>query len=355
MIKYDIRSKELIDLVNDIKQKRLILAPFFQRNFVWRDSHQIDFIKTILLEYPFPQIFIAKGDLDIDNMINTSSIVDGQQRMTTIYRFCNDKFQVDGKFFSQLDNSTKEKFLKYQVPIIDLQIKHDDPEIQEIFKRLNRTFYSLSTIEKLSIEYASSEFMLFCKYLVKEETFNETDEENIVLPMQKNPNIPIEFIEWAKENPIKYFYKLILEGKIFSSYEISRQSHLLFTMNIISTIMDEFFNRNDLSNKFLEKFADQLDNKSDILIKLERISQKIIKMKFNQQSYWLNKANMFSIIVFSYKNFNKIIEIDEKNIKEKLENFESNLPEEYRIAAKEGVNNKKERLIRNDFLAKILL
>jgi len=124
MVRYDVRSRELVDLVNDIRNKRLIVAPFFQRNFVWRISHQIDFIKTILLEYPFPQIFIAKGDLDIDSMINTSSIVDGQQRMTTISRFVADKFKVDGLLFSEMSAEIKEKFLKFQVPIIDLQLNH---------------------------------------------------------------------------------------------------------------------------------------------------------------------------------------------------------------------------------------
>ena len=77
MIKYQVRSKELIDLVNDIKNKRLIMSPYFQRNLVWRQLHKVDFIKTIILGYPFPQIFIAKGAIDLENMLTTSCIVDG--------------------------------------------------------------------------------------------------------------------------------------------------------------------------------------------------------------------------------------------------------------------------------------
>ena len=47
MIRYQVRSKELIDLVNEIKSKRLIMSPYFQRNLVWRVIHKVDFIKTI--------------------------------------------------------------------------------------------------------------------------------------------------------------------------------------------------------------------------------------------------------------------------------------------------------------------
>lgn len=354
MIKYDIRSRELVDMINDIKSKRLILAPFFQRNFVWRSAHQVDFIKTILLEYPIPQIFIAKGDLDVDSMINTSCIVDGQQRMTTIYQYIMDELEVEGKLFSQLLPTEKEKILKYQIPIIDLQVKHDDPQIQEVFQRLNRTFYSLSTVEKLSNEYAASEFMLLSKYLIKEITF-EDDENDISLPMQKNPNIPKSFITWALNFNPKNFHKLILDGKVFSIYEISRQSHLLFTLNIIATVFDDFFNRNDLSNKFLDKYSNEFNDKTIIFTKLEEVSLKINKIKFPQKSYWLNKSNMFSLIVLFYKEYEILMPQNERLIKDKLSTFEENLPEEYRIAAKEGVNNKKERLIRHEHLKKLLL
>ena len=139
MIKYQVRSKDLIDVVNEVKSRRLIMSPYFQRNLVWRQIHKIDFIKTILLGYPFPQIFIAKGNIDLATMTTTSCIVDGQQRMNTIFEYVKGEFKVDNKFFDDLDVKEKETFLKYQIPIIDLDIDNNDPEIIEIFQRLNRT------------------------------------------------------------------------------------------------------------------------------------------------------------------------------------------------------------------------
>ncbi len=353
MTKYQVRSRELIDLVNEIRSKRLIMSPYFQRNLVWRLVHKVDFIKTILLGYPFPQIFIARGNIDLETMTTTSCIVDGQQRMNSISEYLKDQFKVDNIFFSELDPKIKESFLKYQVPIIDLDLDNNDPEIIEIFQRLNRTFYALSGIEKISTEYASSEFMLFAKYLINEIKFDNNEEEEY--PLQFDPNIPLSFIEWTKTSKVKYFNKLILEEGIFSPYELTRQIHLNFTLNIISTYLNDFYNRNEFIDKNLEFYADFFPMKDDVFKILEESANKFLKIRFKKKSYWLNKANSFSLITLFARNWHLIQNIDEKIIKEKLENFENQLPEEYRISAKEGVNNKKERLTRNKFLLEILL
>ncbi|MEX5928018.1 DUF262 domain-containing protein [Providencia hangzhouensis] len=49
--------------MNDIESGRLVTNPFFQRNLVWRDFHKQEFIKTILLGYPFPHVFCLKVKL----------------------------------------------------------------------------------------------------------------------------------------------------------------------------------------------------------------------------------------------------------------------------------------------------
>lgn len=354
MTKYQVRSKELIDLVNEIKNRRLIISPYFQRNLVWRQIHKVDFIKTILLGYPFPQIFIAKGNIDLETMTTTSCIVDGQQRMNSIFEFIGNKYKVDDSYFSDLDAQTKEKFLKYQVPIIDLDIGNDDPEIIEIFQRLNRTFYALSTVEKLATEYAASEFMLFSKSMCKEIDFQDDDLiEFEVLPLQLDPNIPPSFIEWALENKSKYFQKLVLEKNIFTSYQLTRQVHLMFTLNVIATVFSDYFNRNDFSTRYLNEYAEYFEEKDLVFEKLEKSAKKLLELKLKEKSYWYNKANIFSLICLFAKN-EILLDKDSKEIKEKLLDFEENLPDDYRIAAKEGVNNKKERLIREKFLSELL-
>lgn len=356
MTKYQVRSRELIDVINEIKTRRLIMSPYFQRNLVWRQIHKIDFIKTILLGYPFPQIFIARGSIDLDTMTTTSCIVDGQQRMNSIDEYLKDKFTVDNKLFSELTPPEKESFLKYQIPIIDLDINNEDPEIIEIFKRLNRTFYALSGIEKLSTEYASSEFMLVAKLLSKElKLENYGEDEDDYLPLQVDPTIPKSFIEWARDKKTRQYEKLIIEEGIFTPYELTRQVHLTFTLNVMSTYLSDFYNRNDFVNRNLEQFAESFPKKDEVYEILESAASKFLKIKLKKKSYWYNKANAFSIMALFTRNWSVIESKDEKQIKIKLENFEQALPLDYQLAAKEGVNNKAERLTRNLYLVDLLL
>ena len=110
-------------MINEIKDRKLILTPFFQRKLVWRIAHKVDFIKTILLGYPFPEIFISRGNIDLATMQSTSALVDGQQRMNTIKEFLDDKVVVDGGRYSELTPAQKETFLKYEIAIIDLEYR----------------------------------------------------------------------------------------------------------------------------------------------------------------------------------------------------------------------------------------
>jgi hypothetical protein len=352
MIRYQVRSKELIDLVNEIKSRRLIMSPYFQRNLVWRDVHKIDFIKTILMGLPFPQIFIAKGTIDLESMTTTSCIVDGQQRMSSIVEFTQDKFKVDSKLFSELSPEIREEVLKYQIPIIDLDLKNDDPEVKEIFQRLNRTFYSLNAIEKLSSEYASSEFMLLAKHFTGEIAFEHNDDEDSLLLI--DPSIPQEFIDWAKVNEVNAFKKLIVEGNVFTPYEISRQIHLMFTLNLLATQIGGIYTRNELATRFLDELKESFDFKNELLVRFETASKFMISLNLPGNSYWYNKANMFSLFAYFVKLDDLNVLGDITEVKQKLEIFEGDIPAEYKISAKEGVNNKKERLIRNQHIEQLL-
>ena len=165
MIEYRVRSVSLLNLVNDIKGGRLIPDAYFQRNLVWREVHKRDFIETILLGYPFPQIFISKGKVNVEDMSTVSCIVDGQQRCNAITAFIDGEFEVAGKKYADLSGDQKSDFLKYEVAVIELDLENNDPKVQDIFQRINRTSNSLTSIEKLASEYSTSEYMLVAKLL----------------------------------------------------------------------------------------------------------------------------------------------------------------------------------------------
>lgn len=355
MNRYKVRSRDLIDIVNDINSGIIILSPFFQRKLVWRLAHKIDFIKTILLGYPFPEIFISRGSIDVEKMKSTSCIVDGQQRMNAIKEFISNEFEVDGNKFSDLEQKEKENFLKYEIAIIDLEMEQNDEAIIEIFQRLNRTFYALSNIEKLSTEYGSSDFMLVAKLLCGELRGEGNSEDNVDRDLQKtDPNITSDFTLWANNQDINEYIKYILETPIFTNYEISRQVHLMYTINLMATIMVGIYGRNEQVVPHLETYSNEFEEKQDVFERLYKAASYFNKLKFPSKSYWLSKSNAFSLIVVIDRNADLIPQIPLRKLKNELLKFSDNIPEDYALAARESVNNKKQRLHRDKYIQEIL-
>lgn len=352
MTKYQVRSKELVDVVNDLKSQRLVKAPYFQRNLVWRALHQVDFIKTILMGLPFPQIFVAKGEIDLETMRTTSYLVDGQQRITAIQQYVNGKFSVEGRTFDELEDDEKESFLKYQVPIIDLDIKKDDPVLKEIFKRLNRTFYALSLIEKQSGEYAAADMMIVAKVLADQLFIMEEDSRGKLISRDIDPIVSLDTLKKAKKLKVANFRKLTAE--IFTTQEIARMVPLSFNLNLLATCSLGWYNRNTSVQVLLDSEDYNFDHFFLIAQNFEKIADFVIKMNLKTGSYWYNKANSFSLIVALYRNFDNISQINPLGLKQILEEFEKDLPKEYALAAKEAVNNKRERILRNEYLQEML-
>jgi hypothetical protein len=128
----------------------------------------------------------------------------------------------------------------------------------------------------------------------------------------------------------------------------------MIILNILGTIERGFFNRN-IPVKMLEEYSDDYPNKDEVIERLEHIAKFYSAMNFIENSYWVNKANFFSIIIFLYQNYDIVHKRDPLEIKEKLDQFEKELPNEYQLAAKEAVNNKKERIIRDKHLRRLIL
>lgn len=356
MIPYQIRSVQLLNLVRDIKNGNLITNAYFQRNLVWREVHKKDLIKTILDGYPFPLIFISKGEIDVNEMISTSCVVDGQQRANAIVCFINNDFSVDGKYFRDFNEQEKSEFFKYEIPVCELDIKNTDSRVLDIFQRINRTSDSLTAIEKKASEYGASYFMLVCQFLCEqiEVDTSEIDGEDFKL----DPNIPNEFLIWAQENEIKCknFQNLITDKRIFSIREISRKVNLQYTLNIVSTYLGGFYNRNDKVDEYLENYLIDFDIKNEVLNAFDRTAKFYLELEIDDKSIWFNKANMFSLFIALLK-FKNIYDLDKCLLDTMLNGFtEKDVYEnEYRIAAKEGTNNLKERRIRNDIIMNEIL
>jgi hypothetical protein len=351
MIEYRVRSVSLLNLVNDIRVGRLIPDAYFQRNLVWRDVHKRDFIETILKGYPFPQIFISKGKVDVESMTTVSCIVDGQQRCNAISGFIDGDFEVGGKIYSTLSETQKADFLKYEVAVIELELENDDPNVQEIFQRINRTSTSLTSIEKLASQYSTSDYMLVGKLLAEQISPERSGEDDF----REDPNVPDEFYTWASKQRIKSFHKLINEKGVFTAQEIARKTNLMHALNVMAAFLGGFSNRNEKAIELLDDYALSFPQRDEIIQSLERAAEFILKLGYRGKSYWMNKANVFSLLVIVATLQKEGQGIDASRVRIALDEFEKNLPADYKLAAAEAVNGTKARQLRNQYLRNIML
>lgn len=108
---------------------------------VWTMKDKKCFIDTILRKEPVPLIFLNKNTKE-----DVFYIVDGQQRLSCIKDFFNNKFplskefsetQYDGKYYKDLSTTDQQKFLSYDIKTHIVKNYNDD-RVRMIFSRLQR-------------------------------------------------------------------------------------------------------------------------------------------------------------------------------------------------------------------------
>jgi hypothetical protein len=159
---------------------------------------------------------------------------------------------------------------------------------------------------------------------------------------------------WAKKQKVNKFQSLITEKGIFTARDIARKVHLMHILNIVSTVLTDFFNRNEKTTSLLDDYGINFYDKDEIVHRLERTAEIILKLKLKQKSIWFNKSNSFSLIIALAKLNDEIDSLNLESLKSNLEEFELEVPGDFKLAATEGVNNKKEREIRNFYIMQII-
>jgi len=275
---------KLLEIYNKIISGALITGPDFQRKLVWKKQHKYAFIETILLNFPFPEIYIASAEMDMEKLQSREVIVDGQQRVTTIVDYIKGvgDFAIvkNLKAFDDLTSDEKKEFLNYLVSVKDLKDIGEE-NIKEVFKRINSTDYSLNSNEVLNAEYGGGEFAIFCK-LLADKKYTPTEKET-----------DINLAEQTREIVSNFF----LKNNVFSENDIKRMFDSQYIMLIVSTLLEgKYFGRNSKINIYLEKYNLEFSIHSDILTKLLNSISIIDKLKLSENSYWFNKPNLFTLL-----------------------------------------------------------
>ena len=128
----------------------LILDPEFQRRYVWDNKKASLLIESVLLEVPIPIIYLTE---EADGKL---TVIDGQQRLQSLFRFLNNEFKLtglsvlshlNGKYFKDLDKNLQRQIKNSTLRVIEIQ-KESHPDVKfEIFERLNVGAVKLSDQE----------------------------------------------------------------------------------------------------------------------------------------------------------------------------------------------------------------
>lgn len=112
--------------------------PEFQRESAWTTLQKIKFIESAWLELPLGSFTHQAFSCD-DNCegVNYSGIlIDGQQRLSAIQDYLEDKFKVFNLFYSELNRFERRRFSSISFPHFETSIDNLD-EIKELYNRLS--------------------------------------------------------------------------------------------------------------------------------------------------------------------------------------------------------------------------
>jgi hypothetical protein len=135
------------------KREKLDLEPPYQRRSVWNQSFKDYFIDTVLLGYPTAAIFLYE-EFSLSGEV-IYRVVDGKQRLTTLFEFLEGKFPVGekaqisslrGKYWEQIDSDLKKRFWAYEF-LVEYLPDTEETKINDIFDRINRNVAKLSPQE----------------------------------------------------------------------------------------------------------------------------------------------------------------------------------------------------------------
>ena len=219
---FDLSGRKKIDFIpkdSDIdglyryyQKGRLLIQPNYQRKYVWDAKKASLLIESILMNIPIPIVYLAATQ---DEKIN---VIDGQQRLTSIFSFIDGKFpdgkvfkltglkvltELKGKTFKDLEESLQNKISDYSIRTITFTAD-SDPELQyEIFSRLNTGSVALNSQELRNCIYRG-EFNEFIKELA-------ADTDYLALLGLKTPHkrmtdveLVLRFVSFYKNSYINY-------------------------------------------------------------------------------------------------------------------------------------------------------
>ena len=247
-------------LIRAVQSEAIIPRPEFQRRLVWTNLDKNKFIDTVLAGYPFPEIYLANGEVDTATGEGKQLLVDGQQRVSTLVQY----FEADLTLaltlvpsYSGLSDDEKRSFLDYDVAVRDLGNVSSE-QIIEVFRRINATTYALNEIEINNAIYAGA-LKGFAEGLATHEFFEM--------------------------------------HRIFRADDLRRMGDLRYVLQLIVTMLQGYFNRDDELEPALKAYNDEFPHSQDIAKRLIGTFTFIEECGFPNKSRAWKKNDLFTLII----------------------------------------------------------
>ena len=200
-IEYDLET-----LVKKLKKGVIKLDPEYQRKHRWLPETSSRLIESLILNIPVPIVYLSQ-DIDVDIDANEEdarySVIDGQQRLTAIQQFFENKLILSGLTSLKELNSCSYKdlppFLVRRLEERTLKcLRIDstvDPQVKyDIFERLNSGSVKL-TAQELRNAISRGKFNEIIKQLATSITFRKLVQINHLKPELSNKVKKMEDIE----------------------------------------------------------------------------------------------------------------------------------------------------------------
>ena len=321
-------NKKIRELITMVKEGKLTPRPEFQRRLVWTRNDKDYFIDSILRNYPFPEIYLADGEVDLETGEGTQLLVDGLQRVNTIIQY----FEADPDLrlttvppYNSLTEEEKKAFLLYDVAVRDLGSVNKD-EIIEVFKRINATKYSLQDIEISNAVYAGA-LKQYAEGLAGDDFF--------------------------------------IGHSVFNARDLKRMGDLRYALTIIITLLQGYFNRDDAFGDFLDRYNDDFPKEAEIEKRAKGVFSFIDECGFDSSSRIWKKADLFTLIIELDRCLNLMgLDLQPNEVVDTVQDFYkavggadvnvANVPSIYYKAALQASNDKVNRLRRGVIIGSLL-
>jgi hypothetical protein len=132
-----------------------LFVPDYQRDFVWSKESQSKLIESLFIGLPIPHIFIADVESEDPDLDGRIEIVDGSQRVRTLYEFLTNKLELtglrlipemNGFRFKDFPLSRQRRFNRISIRIIELSNCTEGTR-RDLFERINTGSSELKDME----------------------------------------------------------------------------------------------------------------------------------------------------------------------------------------------------------------